>query len=177
MKTLLQVKRIITASLCLCGILTTAHAGVYTWSAPVTITTADTTLNQTGTVVGAAVFGTTEEIVLLTNNTAFDFKADGSVATATGNGTFAGAFGGDTGNKQFNDILTQAEYDGGPKTITLYNLVVGQQYSVQLFALDTRGGASSSATGNFQDPNDATDVSATFTMGSTVYVIGTFTAN
>jgi hypothetical protein len=152
-----------------------------TWSAPVSITTADATLNQPGTVVGAEVFGATEQLVILTNSSTFDFKVDGSIASVVNNNgstaTATGAFNGDTGNVNFNATLNQFNWDGGPKTIILYNLVVGQQYSVQLFALDQRGGSSSAARGNYQDPNDNSDISATFAMGDTVYVTGTFTAN
>jgi hypothetical protein len=156
-----------------------ARAGIFTWSAPAPITTADATLNLSGTVVGAAVFATEEELVALTNGAVLDFKADGSVAavTAGSNGTTFGAFTNTTGNANFNTVLTEFNYDGGPKTITLYNLVVGQQYSVQLFALDQRGGVSSSEVANFQDPSDGSDISANFAMGDTVYVVATFTAN
>jgi hypothetical protein len=154
-----------------------AHAGIFTWSAPTTITTADTTLNQPGTVVGAETFGAIPELVVLSNGTVLDFKADGSVATATGNGIAYSGFTNDTGNAAFNVALTQFNYDGGPKTITLNNLVIGQQYSVQLFACDRRNGVRSTLVANFQDPNDATDISANFQMGYYDYVIGTFTAN
>ena len=153
------------------------NIALYGWSFPVPITTADLTLNQPGTLVGAAVFGGVEHIVTLTGGATFDFTADGSVATATGDGTFLTAFNGSTGNTNFNAVLAEAEYDGGPKLITLNNLTVGQQYSVQLFALDTRGGGASSRRGNYQDPNDASDISSTFTMGGAVYVVGRFTAN
>ena len=156
-----------------------SHAGFFNWLAPSPVTTADATLNQSGTVVGAAVFGTEEEIVTLSNGSVLDFKTDGSVAavTAGGNGTTFGAFTNTTGNVNFDTTLTQFNYDGGPKTITLYNLVVGQQYSVQLFALDQRGGTPSSETASFQDPNDGTDVSANFLMGDSDYILATFTAN
>ncbi|HWY29199.1 MAG TPA: immunoglobulin domain-containing protein, partial [Candidatus Acidoferrum sp.] len=156
------------------------HIATFIWSAPVAITTADSTLDQYGTVVGAEVFGSAEEVVPLTNNTTIDFKVDGSVAAITAGsspGTASGAFSGDTGNANFNNALTQFNYDNGPKTITISNLVVGQQYSVQLFALDQRGGSSSAVQANFQDPSDASDISSTFAMGDTVYVIGTFTAS
>jgi hypothetical protein len=155
-----------------------ARAGIFTWSSPTPITTADTTLNQPGTVVGAAVFGPQEEIVTLTGGATLDFKADGSVAavTAGGNGTTFGAFTNTTGNANFNATLNQFNYDGGPKTITLYNLVVGQQYAVQLFALDQRSGLPSTQVANFQDPSDASDITVNFAMGSSVYFIGTFTA-
>ena len=151
----------------------------FSWSAPAPITTADATLNLTGTVVGAAVFGTTEEIVTLTNGDTIDFKADGSTAAVTvgGFGMAAGAFSGTTSNANFDAVLSQFTYDAGPHVVTLYNLSVGQQYSVQLFALDDRGGASSALTANYQDPNDPYDISTTFAMGDNVYTIATFTAS
>jgi len=151
----------------------------FAWSSPAPITTADATLNLTGTVVGAAVFGTTEEIVTLTNGATIDFKADGSTAavTAGGIGTANGAFSGTTSNANFDAVLSQFTWDGGPHVITLYNLFVGQKYSVQLFALDDRGGTSSALTANYQDPNDPYDVSTTFAMGNNVYTVGTFTAS
>ncbi len=155
-----------------------AYSGIYTWSGPTTITTADTTLGLSGTVVGAEVFGTREQIVVLSGGATLDFKADGSVAavTAGGNGTDFGAYTNNTGNTAFNNTLTEFNFDGGPKTITIYNLVPGQQYSVQLFAVDQRGGIPSSSVGNFQDPADATDITPNFSMGNNVYFVATFTA-
>ncbi len=151
----------------------------FVWSAPAPITSADATLNLTGTVVGAAVFGTTPLLVTLTNGATIDFKTDGSTAAVTGGGfgTANGAFAGNTGNANFNGVLGQFTWDGGPHTITLYNLFVGQQYSVQLFALDNRGGTSSALTVNYQDPADPYNLSPTVTMGDNVYVVGTFTAS
>jgi alpha-L-fucosidase len=150
----------------------------YSWSAPVKITTADATLNQFGTIVGAAAFQGSAATVTLTNGTNIIFKTDGSAATATGSGTTTGAFTGNTGNANFNAVLTRFNYDGGPKTITLMNLVVGQAYSIQLFALDDRNDSSaeSSRQASFQHPNNSSDVSATFLMGDNVFVTGTFTA-
>jgi hypothetical protein len=150
----------------------------YSWSAPVKITTADATLNQFGTIVGAATFQGSAATVTLSNGTNILFTTDGSVATATGSGTTTGAFNGNTGNASFNGVLTRFNYDNGPKTITLANLVVGQTYSVQLFALDDRNDSSaeSSRLASFQHPKNSSDVSATFLMGDNVFVIGTFTA-
>ena len=150
----------------------------YSWSAPVKITTADATLNQFGTIVGAATFQGSAATVTLANGTNILFTTDGSVATATGSGTTIGAFSGNTGNASFNGVLTRFNYDNGPKTITLANLVVGQTYSVQLFALDDRNDSSaeSSRLASFQHPKNSSDVSATFLMGDNVFVIGTFTA-
>ena len=130
---------LLLGGLIVCGAQSSANAGIFTWSAPVTITAADATLNLSGTIVGAEVFGNDAKLVALSNGTLLDFKADNSVASTTGFGTDYGAFTGDTSNAVFNAVLNQFNYDGGPKTITLNNLVVGQQYSVQLFAVDARG--------------------------------------
>ncbi len=147
------------------------------WSAPVSITTANATLNQPGTLVGAAVFGGAEEIVTLSNGTNIDFKADGSVASIPyANGPYTGTFTGNTSNANFNAVLNQANWpNAATRLITLNNLVVGQAYAVQLFAMDDRSWTVA-RTANYQNPNDGTDVSATFAMGDNVYVVGEFTA-
>jgi hypothetical protein len=148
------------------------------WSAPTPITTADATLNQFGTIVGAASFALSAPTVTLTNGTSIVFKTDNSVASCTGAGASTGAFTGNTGNTNFNTVLNGFNYDNGPKTITLNNLVVGQNYSVQLFALDDRDDVSQEIlrTASFQQPNNPSDVSATFLMGSNNFVTGTFVA-
>lgn len=87
-----------------------------------------------------------------------------------------GANTNDTGNANFNAVLNGAEYDSGPHTITLKGLTAGQSYSVQLFALDDRGGAEGSRQFNYQDPNKALNISQTSTMGANVYFVGTFLA-
>lgn len=149
------------------------------WSAPIPITTADATLSLTGSVAGAAVFGTTEKTVPLTGGLTLDFKADGSVASSTGNGTATGAFlTNSTGNTNFDAVLTQFSYDGGPKTITVKQLIPGHPYTVQLFGLDDRdtGSSESGRRGYFQDPFDTNDVSATFYMSNNVYFLASFVA-
>ena len=155
-------------------------AYIYQWSPPVAITTADATLNLPGTIAGAACFGATSSsiTVTLTNGTNIVFYGNNSVATCTGNGTATGAFSGSTGNANFNTVLNGFNYDGGPHTITLKNLVPGKLYSVQLFALDDRNDNTheSSRLCNFQAPRNASNVSATFAMGNNVYVVGTFIA-
>jgi hypothetical protein len=100
------------------------------------------------------------------------------VASCTGTGAGTGSFTGNTGNANFNTVLNGFNYDGGPKVITLKNLTVGQNYSVQLFALDDRNDVSQEILrpASFQPPNNPSNVSATFLMGSNDYVIGTFTA-
>jgi hypothetical protein len=151
----------------------------YTWSAPVPIATADATLNMAGAIVGAACFGaTTSSItVTLSNGTNILFKGDGSTATCTGQAEFTGANTNRTGNESFDTVLNSAEYNNGPHTITLKGLTPGQYYSVQLFALDDRNPTTVGFRQfNYQDPNDATDISATSTMNANVYIVGTFVA-
>ncbi len=152
----------------------------YQWSAPAPITTADATLNQPGTVVGAACFGATSSAITVTlsNGTNVVFYGNGSVATCTGQGTATGAFTNTTGNGNFNAVLNGFIYDNGPHTITLKDLAPGQLYSVQLFALDDRNDSSaeSSRLCNFQSPNNPANASATFAMGNNAYVVGTFIA-
>ena len=158
----------------------TGAGGLITWSAPQPITTADAVLNQSGTLLGAEVFGGTETIVTLTNGMTIDFKGDGSVAGTTGLGLTNNCFpadhaGATTGNAAFDAVLTQANRDDGPKTIIIKGLTPGIRYSAQLFALDDHT-AAAPRTAYFQDPAQTTDTSATFTMGANVSVTGTFTA-
>jgi hypothetical protein len=157
----------------------------YQWSAPVPFNglNADQIMtNVSGAFVGCAAFGGTAYTVTLGNGRILNFTADGSIASATGVGTAAGAYPAGTGlttsNANFDAVLNRFSYDGGPKSISVNGLTIGEQYSVQIFALDNRslGGGESNRLANFQDPYDAVDVSATFKMGDNVYVIGTFTA-
>ena len=159
------------------------EAGIFTWSAPAQVATAERTLDLPGTIVGAEVFGVLPAVVILPDNTTIEFKTDGSVATAIntiapmGSGTSDGAYAGTTGNSDLDTVLNQYSYDGGAKTITLYNLQVGNSYSVQLFALDDRTNASQIARlTSFQDPNDPNNVSPGFKMGGNYYMLGKFTA-
>ena len=149
----------------------------FTWSVPTPITTADATLSPpSGSVlVGAAVFGGTAYTVTLTNGTQINFTANGSVATATGSGTATGSFSGNTSNANFNAVLNEFNYDGGPKTITLNNLTAGSRYIVMFFGLDDRS-PENLRQAYLQDPNLSGDVSQTWQMGSNVCVMGAFTA-
>lgn len=171
----------------------------FTWSAPVSMNglTADQILTNTlggaQGVVGGAVFGNTAPIIVnLAGGRVITFKNDGSVATSTGAGPTAGAYPAatalTTGNTNFDAVLNQFRVDGGAggKTITLNNLIPGEQYAVQLFALDNRGNEDppglviSNRTSYFQDGDDlaiSVETSTTNKMGDNVYVIGTFTAS
>ncbi len=148
------------------------------FSAPTAITTADATLGAlAGTIVSAADFGAGTTTVTLTGGKTITFDGTGANAAAIGgNGTFTGAFSGNTGNSAFNSVLNGANYDSAfnnTKQITLSGLTTGQQYSVQLFALDDRGGQSS-RTLTFSDFSG--DSTSSITEGSNNYVLGTFTA-
>ena len=76
-------------------------------------------------------------------------------------------------------MLNGFSWDGGPKTINLYNLQVGEHYSVQIFALDNRnqGGGESIASPTIKTPPTRANISATFKMGDNVSVVGTFYAS
>ena len=135
--------------------------------------------NLPGTLVAAASLGGVDKTVTLSGGGSLHFTADGSVATVNGNGTAALAYpagtGKTTGNANFDAVLNGFSWDGGPKFINVSNLVVGQRYSIQLFALDNRS-AESNRLANFLDPNDNLDYSQSFKMGDDVYVVGTFVA-
>jgi hypothetical protein len=166
-----------------CAGPTPAGAAIFTWANPAAITTADATLDpqtvlgQTAFIAGAECFGTTEKVVTLTDGTTIDFKADNSVASATGCGTATGAWfgaGKTTGNAAFDSALDEFNWDCGPKKITLYNLITGASYWVQLFALDARVGESRQC--YFVDPSDTNNISAVVGMGDYAYVVGSFVA-
>ncbi len=98
---------------------------------------------------------------------------------AGGNGYTTGANTNSTGNANFNSCLNAFYYDGGPHIITMSNLVVGRQYSVQLFALDDRSlsPAGSARTVNWQNPADSVNVSPTYSMADNKYIVMTFMAS
>jgi hypothetical protein len=172
--------------------LTVLSAGTQpVFAAPAAIGTIAALTNQAGILVGAETFGATEYVVSVTNSSTvltYDFKADGSVASATGNGTLTGAFGtgitgytNTTGNANYDLVLGEASYDGGPKTLTVNGLLPGRQYTLQLISLDDRDSSGGqhreqSRRAYFQDPYNATNVSTTFYMSNNYYVKVTFTA-
>jgi hypothetical protein len=153
------------------------------WSAPVSFTnlTAGQILNTpAGSYLEAEYFGnSTAAIAVSVGGQLFSFKGDGSSASVAGNaGATTGAFTTNTtGNANFDSVLNMFAYDapgsGTTHTITLHNLIAGERYAVQIFALDDRNPG---RLNNFQDPSDQADISATLDMGDNAYVIGTFTA-
>ncbi|HOB32158.1 MAG TPA: hypothetical protein PKH32_04680, partial [Verrucomicrobiota bacterium] len=171
----------------------TAGAVKYLWSLPVSFIglTAEEILNSfPDTKIAGAMMcqnGVNPVVVNLSSGSPIAFARPNNWATlAGGNGFGGGAFPGTntyttTGNAQFDTCLNNYYFDGFSRMITMSGLVVGRQYSVQLFALDGRGGTLNppavARTSNYQDPADPTDVSATFAMSEFVYVVGTFYAS
>jgi hypothetical protein len=156
-----------------------------TWSDPVKFAglTADQILGTpTGYIMGGAEANDAgRQVVSLGNGTpvAFTYQTWSWVANPGTRNTGARNNAFDTGNANLNTVLDGYDNNAGPKQILLSNLVVGQQYSVQLFGCDNRTTITPTADlrlVNYQSPGDDADVSGTFTMSDNMYVIGTFTA-
>ena len=153
-----------------------AGAPITFGSATRTLTAGGVLTTPAGTIIYAADFGAGDQTVTLGSGKVITFDGNSTKATVVGgNGTFTGAFSGDTGNTNFNAVLNSANYDSaaGTKQITLSNLIAGKQYSVQLFGLDDRT-ASSARTFSFSDFSG--DSTASIINNSNRNVIGTFTA-
>ena len=161
----------------------------YIWSAPFPFAglTAEqilTNFPSANKIAGAMVAknGGDPITVILTNanNQPVVFAGAGAWASLSGGaGYFTGANTNLTGNANFDTCLNDGYYDNATHAITLNGLVVGQQYQVQLFALDDRSlsPAGSARTVNWQDPTNANDTAQTYTMADNVYMLGTFTAS
>jgi hypothetical protein len=179
------------------GVTTTANVGTlsilsgnpkYTWSAalPFAYLNAEqilTNFPSTNKIAGALVgqSGGNPITVTLTNagNQQIVFAVRGATSWANvtgGAGQTTGANTNLTRNTPFNNCLNTKYYDGGVQTIVMSNLIVGQKYQVQLFALDD-GAAYLTRPITWQDPADANDVSVTYMMGDNAYMLGTFTAS
>ncbi len=187
---------IVMAAGALCG-ASTSFASSIVWSGA-DIARANAVLGQPGKIVSATGWGiSSTKIVTLSDGTTIDFlpgtindssapsplgaantNADGSYYSSSGAVTWLVS----TDNPAFDSVLSGIAYDGGPHDITLYDLVPGAQYSVQLFAIDDRGiPYPSSGIENryvtFQDPNSPNDQIGPFLEGANVYIIGLFTAS
>ncbi|HXA45572.1 MAG TPA: discoidin domain-containing protein, partial [Candidatus Angelobacter sp.] len=160
------------------------------WSAPVSIaglSSGQVLTNVSGSYLEAAVFFYDSFITVTAGNQQYVFRSDGTSASIS-NGAYdggqfvtnaiygSGALGtNSTGDARFDGVLNQY-YDGGiSNLITLNNLIAGQQYAVQLFALDNRSGTASELV-DFANAVDVNDVSSQFMMGDNASLIGTFTA-
>ncbi|HWY32767.1 MAG TPA: discoidin domain-containing protein, partial [Candidatus Acidoferrum sp.] len=160
------------------------------WSAPVSIaglSAGQVLTNVSGAYLEAAVFFYDSFITVTAGNQQYVFRSDGASASISNGAYYGGQFvtnaihgsgalgTNSTGDARFDGVLNQY-YDGGVSNmITLNNLIAGQQYAVQLFALDNRSGTASELV-DFANAVDANDVSSQFMMGDNASLIGTFTA-
>lgn len=171
-----------TSSAAQLTVLDSANALIH-WSSPVpfgSLTVGQIFSNTPGYLMGAINFGGPTIAVALPGQP-LTFTADtaSTIGSCNGNATFGAVFAsfnttGETNLDQVLDTYREFHLGATPLQITLNNLIEGQTYSVQLFAVDDRGGFSTRPV-DFQDANDANDISDTYIVGSNSYLVGTFT--
>ena len=159
----------------------------YSWGAPVAFAGLNANqilTNFSGTTIAGAMFaqngGNPVTVTPASGSPIVFSPANTSWASlAGGTGYSTGAWSSTTANANFDNCLNAFYYDGATHTITLSGLVAGQQYSVQLFALDDRSlsPAGSARTVDWQNPTDSAHVSASYSMAANEYIVGTFTAS
>ena len=115
--------------------------GQITWG-PATTVADDTDVSTDGTAVFAYDWNNSVQTV---NGVKFTAPGSGAVISGGLNGNYGGFLTGTgapatTLSTAYQNILTGGEYDGGanPDTVTLKNLVFGDQYEVQIWADDSR---------------------------------------
>lgn len=159
-----------------------SSAATIHWSAPVAINPSPTSaltaaqiLSPYGTYFEATGFGA-GSIVTVTNGAtvfSFDDTTANAVLNSVTRSISAGYTGASTGDTNLDTVIgTDDEIFGG--TLTVNNLTPGQLYTVQLFPVNDTAGVSRQ--GNFSIPTDPADVSASFSFGDNIYVVGTFVA-
>jgi hypothetical protein len=138
--------------------------------------TAAQILGLPGAYFEAASFGAGSIITVTNGATVFTFDNTAVNATLTSiTRAITGAYTGpSTGDTNLDTVLGTDDEVYGGSTLTLNNLTSGQFYTVQLFGLNDTAGASRQ--GNYSIPTDPADVSASFSFGDNVYVVGTFKA-
>ena len=157
------------------------------WSAPVVIgvnggNTALTKaqfLGLPGTYFEAESFGATTLVTVTNNGTVFSFD---NLNTATDSATYSarvnlwpGAYtGASTGDTNLDGVIGNSLEGYTTETLTLNNLTAGLLYTVQLFSVNDNNGPLRQ--GSYSASTDPADVSASFTYGDNVYVVGTFIA-
>ncbi len=155
----------------------------YTWSDPVTIsnlTAAQILGGLPGTFFEAEDMETTSPTIVTAGGTNYTFVSNSSAVTISAlnaGSPGSGANFSGTGNAALDTLLNNYLYDGtsGYHTIAIHNLIVGAPYSAQLFAIDDRL-PENARTVNYQDPNDASDVSPVIIEGNNDYEVATFIA-
>jgi hypothetical protein len=164
-----------------------ASSATIQWSAPVAINptlstalTAAQILGLPGAYFEAESFGAGSIKTATNGATVFTFDNTSANAGLTSTtraitGAYTGpSTGASPGDTNFDSILGTDEEVYSPSTLTLNYLTSGQFYTVQLFGLNDTAGASRQ--GNYSIPTDPADVSASFSFGDNVYVVGTFQA-
>ena len=170
-------------------VYTLLNSGVpkYLWSAPVPFAglNSDQILtNFSGSHIAGALVakvGGSQIMVTNSNGSVIAFAGSGAWASLSGGvGYSVGANTNNTGNANFNSCLNATYFDNATHTITMSGLVVGQQYQLQLFALDNRGTLTPPANQRslfWEDPANDYDVSQVYTMADNAYMLGTFIAS
>ena len=160
------------------------------WQAPVSwlgLSAGQILTNAAGSYLEAADFFYDSSITVTAGNQQYVFRPDGVSASILNRPYYgdqfetnaisgSGALGTNTtGDPNFDGALNQY-YDGGISNgIIVKNLIPGQQYSVQCFALDNRTNDTSEIV-DFANAGDLNDVSSPFAMGSNASITGIFTA-
>lgn len=162
-------------------IATPTLAAPISWQTPVAITSADQALNLGGTIEYAVAWtGNGPVSVTLDDSSVVNFQSgtiDGSgqiqVSGAYGIcGTNCAEYYG-TSNSAFNAAMGGFAYDG-QQVATLTDLVIGTQYSIQLFSIDNRGCCGHQT----QYWDDLTgNASVGYAHNADVYIIGSFVAD
>jgi len=156
-------------------------AAPISWQSPVAITTADAALNLGGSIEYAVSWnGQGPVSVTLDDSSVVEFQSgsiDGNgLAQVSGAygicGTNCAQFYG-TSNGAFNTALGGFAYDG-VQDVTLTNLTVGREYSVQIFSLDNRGCCGHQVQYWSDMVGNST---AGFAHNLAIYTIGTFVAD
>ena len=177
----------------LLAVLATAQAAPVTWTTGPTSTASEASIIiPTGaTIYHAGTWGTGTGSGPLTVPVTGDSIIFENMLTGAAIGTnTAIATGGEFSNgdvwvppgasdANFQNVMDGFAGDGGnPKNVILGGLVAGKQYQVQIFVSDDRS-CCSGRTMEWSDnaTDNAGNETATFTAGSSSYVIGTFTAD
>jgi hypothetical protein len=140
-------------------------------------------VDTVGTLAGALQVGSATQrvvngVTFVRDDVAAASIAAGSITYAFNfNNAFGPFYSGDTGDTEYNAALTSGRYtDPGAGTVTMGALIVGQQYRVQIWNVDTR-----SAPLNNRDRTYTNGTSVVLNTGGDAgkpqWAIGTFVAD
>jgi hypothetical protein len=156
-------------------------AAPISWQTPTAITTADAALNLAGTIEYAVSWnGSGPVAVTLGDNSVVNFE-QGQI-NGTGSVQVSGAYGicgsncaefYGTSNADFNTAVGGFAYDG-MQDVTLTNLTIGREYSLQIFSLDNRGCCGHQV--QYWD-DMVGNVTSGYAHNQAIFTIGTFVAD